>query len=71
MLNIFNIISANQNVNITHTQHISIYKILMMQIMQENLMYGEYISAAKFQNMIKEMMMMKVSLYNLFRKRMA
>lgn len=32
-------------------------------------MFGEYISATKFQNMIKEMMM-KVSLYNLFRKRM-
>ncbi len=33
-------------------------------------MFGEYTSAAKLQNMIKEMMM-KVSLYNLFRKRMA
>ncbi len=32
--------------------------------------YGEYVSATKLQNMIKEMMM-KVSLYNLFRKRMA
>ncbi len=32
-------------------------------------MFGEYISATKFQNMIKEIMM-KVSLYNLFRKRM-
>jgi hypothetical protein len=31
--------------------------------------YGEYVSATKLQNMIKEMMM-KVSLYNLFRKRM-
>jgi hypothetical protein len=30
--------------------------------------YGEYVSATKLQNMIKEMMM-KVSLYNLFRKR--
>ena len=34
-MNIFNIISANQNVNITYTQHISIYKILMMLIMQD------------------------------------
>ena len=32
--------------------------------------YGEYVSATKLQNMVKEMMM-KVSLYNLFRKRMA
>ena len=32
--------------------------------------YGEYVSATKLQNIIKEMMM-KVSLYNLFRKRMA
>ena len=32
--------------------------------------YGEYVSATKLQNMIKEMMI-KVSLYNLFRKRMA
>ncbi len=31
--------------------------------------YGEHVSAIKYQNMIKEMMM-KVSLYNLFRKRM-
>ena len=32
--------------------------------------YGEHTSATKFQNMVKEMMM-KISLYNLFRKRMA
>ena len=31
-------------------------------------MFGEHTSAIKFQNMVKEMMM-KVSLYNLFRKR--
>ncbi|HEY6534581.1 MAG TPA: IS5/IS1182 family transposase, partial [Candidatus Nitrosocosmicus sp.] len=30
-------------------------------------MFGEYISATKFQNMVKEMTM-KVSLYNLFRR---
>ena len=29
--------------------------------------YGEYVSAARFQNMVKEMMI-KMSLYNLFRK---
>ena len=29
--------------------------------------YGEYVSATKFQNMVKEMTM-KVSLYNLFRR---
>ena len=29
--------------------------------------YGEYVSATKLQNIVKEMMM-KVSLYNLFRK---
>ncbi len=30
-------------------------------------MFGEYVSATRFQNMIKEMMI-KVSLYNLFRR---
>jgi len=30
-------------------------------------MFGEYTSATRFQNMVKEMMM-KVSLYNLFRR---
>ena len=30
-------------------------------------MFGEYLSAIKFQNMIKEMIL-KVSLYNLFRR---
>ncbi len=30
-------------------------------------MFGEYICATKFQNMVKEMIM-KVSLYNLFRR---
>ena len=30
-------------------------------------MIGEYVSATRFQNMIKEMMI-KVSLYNLFRR---
>ena len=30
-------------------------------------MFGEYVSATRFQNMVKEMTM-KVSLYNLFRK---
>ena len=30
-------------------------------------MFGEYVSATRFQNMVKEMMM-KVSLYNLFRR---
>jgi hypothetical protein len=29
--------------------------------------YGEYVSATKFKNMVKEMMM-KISLYNLFRR---
>jgi hypothetical protein len=29
--------------------------------------YGEYISATKFKNMVKEMIL-KVSLYNLFRR---
>ena len=29
--------------------------------------YGEHVSATKFQNMVKEMMM-KVSLYNLFKR---
>jgi hypothetical protein len=29
--------------------------------------YGEYVSAIKYQNRVKEMMM-KVSLYNLFRR---
>ena len=31
--------------------------------------YGEYISATKFKNMVKEMIL-KVSLYNLFRRMM-
>jgi hypothetical protein len=30
-------------------------------------MFGEYVSATRFQNMVKEVMM-KVSLYNLFRR---
>ena len=30
-------------------------------------MFGEYVSASRFQNMIKEMMV-KISMYNLFRK---
>jgi hypothetical protein len=32
-----------------------------------NRMFGENVSATKFQNMVKEMVM-KVSLYNLFRR---
>jgi len=31
-------------------------------------MFGEYVSATRFQNMVKEMMILKVSLYNLFRR---
>jgi len=30
--------------------------------------YREYVSAIKYQNMIKEMMILKVSLYNVFRR---
>jgi hypothetical protein len=30
-------------------------------------MFGEYVSATRFKNMIKEMML-KVSLYNMFRR---